>query len=222
MTGTSTQKQVDYILALVESKDLSSLSDVQREWLQAPNLNEVLPTITKQKASDIIGTLKVLPKKAVEAVATEAATAPPTTKSSPEQESTFANLALLESQVKPGRYFVVDPTAPEGKQEKFIKVDKPEPPSRWAGRTFLSSQASDDFYPIKDPKQREILLYLIYQDPIKAMNEYGMRLGVCGNCGRTLTARDSRLRGIGPICAEKILGTASPEDVNLLNQLGLV
>jgi hypothetical protein len=134
----------------------------------------------------------------------------------------MTNLALLENQVKPGRYFVVDPTAPEGKQEKFIKVDKPEPPSRWAGRTFLSSQASDDFYPIKDPKQREILLYLIYQDPIKAMNEYGMRLGVCGNCGRTLTARDSRLRGIGPICAEKILGTASPEDVNLLNQLGLV
>lgn len=33
--------------------------------------------------------------------------------------------------------------------------------------------------------------------------EFGVRFGVCGECGRTLTNEESIRRGIGPICAGK-------------------
>jgi hypothetical protein len=32
---------------------------------------------------------------------------------------------------------------------------------------------------------------------------YGMLIGKCGVCGRTLTDEESRANGIGPVCAER-------------------
>jgi hypothetical protein len=122
-----------------------------------------------------------------------------------------------EAKVSQGRYFIVDPTTGE---ERFFKVDKPEPPSRWAGRTFVSVQASDDFYPVKDRERREAILAEIAKDPVNSMNEYGIRLGACGRCGRTLTNIDSRLRGLGPVCAGIIRQEYSiPLDVNTVTAL---
>jgi hypothetical protein len=86
----------------------------------------------------------------------------------------------------------------------------------------MEVRASDTLYPITDPIHRNELLKTIAADPINAMNQYGMALGECGVCGRTLTNKDSRLQGIGPICAAKISGVASPEDLEMLRQLGLL
>jgi Family of unknown function (DUF6011) len=108
--------------------------------------------------------------------------------------------SIAETKVGEGRYFIVDPTNGE---ERFFKVDKPTE-GRWAGYTFVNVQASDDFYPVRDREHREEILAEIAKDPVKAMNEYGIRLGYCGRCGRTLTNIDSRLRGLGPICAGRV------------------
>jgi hypothetical protein len=78
-----------------------------------------------------------------------------------------------------GYYFVVDPTSNPAGKESFFRVSKPTD-GRWEGYTFLSIQASDDFYPIKDKQRREIIFSEILKDPINAMNEYGIRLGRCG------------------------------------------
>jgi hypothetical protein len=86
---------------------------------------------------------------------------------------------------------------------KFYKVDKVTE-GKWAGRTFIKAQASDEMYPIRSSVERNRLLSEIAKDPKAAMILYGTELGACGHCGRTLTDEDSRARGIGPICAAKL------------------
>lgn len=180
MTGEMTDKQRDFIVSLLEKRDLSSLTIGQQAFFSdVVNLER----LNKQKASDAIQLLKPLPFKTQASVET----------SVKEEPAEFAN-------VSKGRYFIVDPT---DSVEKFFKVDKPTD-GRWKGYTFLHVQASDDFYPIKDTAHRNAVMAEIAKDPITAMNEYGIRLERCGCCGRTLTAKDSRLRGLGPVCAGRM------------------
>jgi hypothetical protein len=86
---------------------------------------------------------------------------------------------------------------------KFYLVDRPTE-GRWAGRTFVSVQASDDKYPVRNPESRNDILAAIAVNPKEAMLRYGRELGHCGHCGRTLTNDESRERGIGPVCAAKM------------------
>lgn len=82
---------------------------------------------------------------------------------------------------------------------KFYKIDVPTK-GKWANYTFVSVQASEDLYPIKDRYHREQILNAIEQDPIESLKRYGIEIGRCSICGRTLTDQISRQRGIGPIC----------------------
>lgn len=84
---------------------------------------------------------------------------------------------------------------------KFYRVDRPTE-GRWAGRTFVKVQASDEFYIVRGRAVEEILL-TIAMDTKAAMALYGRRLGRCGVCNRTLTDETSRALGIGPVCREK-------------------
>lgn len=86
---------------------------------------------------------------------------------------------------------------------KFFRVDKPTE-GRWKGYTFLKVQASDEFHPIRAKAARDAILCEIAKDPKEAMLRYGREIGACGHCGRTLTNDESRGRGIGPVCANKI------------------
>ena len=85
-------------------------------------------------------------------------------------------------------------------QLRFFHVDRPTE-GRWAGYVFVSQQAGDDLYPVKNPHGRARVLLAISVDPEAAARRYGRELGVCGVCGRTLTNSESRAAGIGPICA---------------------
>jgi hypothetical protein len=101
------------------------------------------------------------------------------------------------------------PEVPEGRYAiehegtlKFYRVDKPTE-GRWAGFTFLSVQASDELYPIKNFDAKREILTSIAVDPRAASARYGHELGSCGVCGRILTNEESRELGIGPVCARK-------------------
>lgn len=85
-------------------------------------------------------------------------------------------------------------------QLRFFHVDRPTE-GRWAGYVFVSQQAGDDLYPVKNPHGRARVLLAISVDPEAAARRYGRELGVCGVCGRTLTNAESRAAGIGPVCA---------------------
>lgn len=105
----------------------------------------------------------------------------------------------LEAKVPAGRYAV------EGEDGtlKFYRVEKPaEGP--WAGRTFVKVQAGDDWHPVRYAQARAGILRKIAKDVRAASIRYGLELGVCGVCGRTLTNADSIAKGIGPVCEGRL------------------
>ena len=231
-TDQISEKQLELLMKLAGEKDLSSLPDAQREFLQPSGaskdqvdfkLKSNLLRMNKEQASEAISLILQLPNL-------PKMTLPPTpvqpferggvgsTKVEPQMKRVPYSLAI-GGESREGRFFIVDPT--DGK-EKFFRVRYGK--HDWEGHVFLDVQASEDFYPIKDPEHRKAVFAEINKDPITAMNEYGIRLEACGVCGRTLTDRDSRLRGIGPICAEKLrMEEAAPteEQMDILRKLGL-
>lgn len=84
----------------------------------------------------------------------------------------------------------------------FFKVDCPTE-GRWAGRVFVNQMASDTEYAVRGFRLG-LVLDTIAADSQAASLRYGREIGACGVCGRTLTDEDSRARGIGPICADKM------------------
>lgn len=74
---------------------------------------------------------------------------------------------------------------------------------KWAGKTFVDAQASDEWYPVRSAQTLAMVLTAINADPEKAGKLYADELGMCCRCGRTLTDDLSRERGIGPVCWDK-------------------
>ncbi len=178
-TKPLSQAQFDLIHELLEKKDLAKLSDERQRRFLSDKAN--VQRLSKDQATNAIGVLLKCPNLG---------------QTTDSNTRTYLQTEA-EKKVVEGRYFIVDPTNGE---ERFIHVDKPIE-GRWAGYTFVKVRASDDLYPVRDYSHRQAILEAIAKDPVTSMNEYGIKLGVCGRCGRTLTNIDSRLRGLGPICA---------------------
>jgi len=235
--GSATERQISYIAGLSDKKDLrdTRLNEDQRAFLvDGSRLNQ----LSKAQASKVIELLLSLNDKPVEPAIPAVELVPSTQDLVDHDAERFPDTPVqglktesrkngpnmdkgLADQVKAGYYFIVDPTNDE---ERFFHVSKGKEGSRWEGYTFLDVRGGDFLYKIKDPAHREAVYKEILKDPVTAMNEYGIRLGVCGNCGRTLTARDSRLRGIGPICAAQLMmedSQATDDQLDMLRQLGI-
>lgn len=88
---------------------------------------------------------------------------------------------------------------------RFFRVDTPQK-GRWAGFVFLKEQAGDDLHPVKGVAREEMIIKVLLEDAKAALKLYASELESCGICGRTLTDEESRARGIGPICADKVVG----------------
>jgi len=225
--GSATERQISYIAGLSDKKDLrdTRLNEEQRKFLQD---GSQLHQLSKAQASKVIELLLKLNDKPVEPAIPQVEVVPTDSEvgdTTPVQQlnngARETHATKLDDQVKAGYYFIVDPT---NNEERFFHVSKGKEGSRWEGYTFLDVRGGDFLYKIKDPAHREAVYKEILKDPVTAMNEYGIRLGVCGNCGRTLTARDSRLRGIGPICAAQLMmedSQASDAQLDMLRQLGI-
>lgn len=189
MTG----RQTAYLAALVAERpealraaaaSTDGRTAAQAGWLQGYAAGRYTAAdLTVRAASEAISFLLALPRD------TTAAPAP-------------ANAA---PDVRQGRYAIV---AADG-TVKFYKVDRPTE-GRWAGRTFVKVQASDEWHPVRERHARSAILAAIAADPEGAMRRYGLELGRCGNCGRTLTDETSRAMGIGPDCAQALGLDRSP------------
>lgn len=66
------------------------------------------------------------------------------------------------------------------------------------------NQASSELHFINNREYAEHIMKLISEDPQGASKAYGVQLGACGVCGRTLTHPDSIAAGIGPVCASRM------------------
>ena len=183
---------------MATEKQLSFISTLARERVLAPEVRARLDrkqaSFDVRTASETIAWLLSQPKQ-----------------QPPQQQSLRVGdgpAIILPSEASIAR--AIQAAVPEGRYAierdgvtKFYQVDKPKD-GKWAGRTFVSVQASDDKYPVRDAIQRSEILKAIAVDVKGAMLAYGLKLGKCGHCGRTLTDETSRARGIGPICAAKM------------------
>lgn len=199
MPKEQNQRQFNQIHELLDERDISRLPENQRRFL-SDRAN--IQRMNYDQTSNAIGVLLRCPRKGETVVTSHQHTSPHCATCGKETQWPVQKCDQCTglNKVIQGRYFIVDP---KDNVEKFIHVDKPTE-GNWKGYTFVKVRASDDLYPIRDRQHREMILVEIAKDPVTAMSLYGEKLGVCGRCGRTLTQIDSRLRGLGPICAGKV------------------
>jgi hypothetical protein len=176
---TASQKQLDYIRDLMEQRNLEDLSAEKRESLKQPEefWAEETTRLSKTKASRIIKALLDLPH-------------------TPRESKAGITAAANLPKVPDGRYAIPK----DDGTLMFYSVKM--------GRSvvFVDVWASDNRWPIKNPIEKQRILTEIAKDPKEAMNRFGMEIGRCGRCGRTLTREDSRMRGLGPDCAGIMAG----------------
>jgi hypothetical protein len=179
--GLITQKQADWIVDIAETRE--GVTDEMVRSLA----ERLIQGFNRQAASDFIARYKDLPRKSADAARTEAIAPGADTTARPSTEP---------SDVPAGRYAIVE----EG-VTKFYRVSKGK--NQWAGRTFVNAQASDEQYPVRNPVKVVMILAAISEDLAGAATRYGLELGRCYRCGRTLTDETSRALGIGPECRKK-------------------
>lgn len=92
---------------------------------------------------------------------------------------------------------------------QFFKIDHVTK-GKWSGWIFVRRQAGDNFDRIgsQKPDGRYVggfadLLRTVAADPTAALQRYGVELGRCALCNRSLTDETSRKRGIGPECWDR-------------------
>jgi Family of unknown function (DUF6011) len=108
-----------------------------------------------------------------------------------------------------GRYAV----QVEGSELRFVHVDRPDE-GKWENYIFVAVRASDDMHKLGSVNPRYGTYYGKAHDLVAALAalrtkeeqdqariRYGLEIGVCGFCGRTLTKGRSREVGYGKICA---------------------
>lgn len=183
MEDPITDKQSGMIAFLMRTRNPANLPEAQEAFLR---VQANWARMNRQQASNAIAALLLcdeLPAKTT------------TVDLSPTTTNPTSPVAALN--VEEGRYWIGYP------EDRFIKVDRPKE-GRWAGYTFVHVQASDNFYPVRDKAKREEILQEIAKDPLESMRQYGLKLGICGRCGLTLTNEVSRSIGFGPICCEAL------------------
>jgi hypothetical protein len=101
-----------------------------------------------------------------------------------------------------------------GSPLQFFKIDHVAD-GKWAGWVFVKRQAGDNFDRFGSQRPGATyrgaaadLLAQVAAEPFAAMARYGVEIGRCGNCNRTLTDETSRARGIGPDCWQ-VVGAAA-------------
>lgn len=183
--GLVSEAQAKWIVDIAETRD--GVTDAMVKSLA----ERLIQGFARSAASAFITKYKDLPRKAVETTAAQinAGHAGP---------GTDATVPVRDAQgVRAGRYAIV-----EDGVTKFFRIT--EGKGRWAGRTFIEAQASDDHYPIRNAEARKAILKAIAENPLEAEQRYGRELGQCSRCGRTLTDATSRAYGIGPDCRSKL------------------
>ncbi len=186
------EAQIKYVLGLQEERVLPDDYIVKED--------HVLRNMDKGEVSGLIGMLKLFQRV-------------DSAKAQPQWMMPAGRYAIWfpGADDTPGAYSYVDRqdlVKPSYGEWRFFLVDKPTE-GKWKGYTFIKrliGGAEDGGYrKVEMPAaSREQALKAIEADPTKAMLDYGKQTVHCGHCGRKLSNKQSRERGIGPICAGKM------------------
>jgi hypothetical protein len=110
---------------------------------------------------------------------------------------------LPAAEVVPAGRYAVATEAGATNALAFYKVDRPTE-GKWAGKVFVKLVVSDEEQRLSFAATKAVLAKIAEVGAEQASAAYGHEIGECGVCGRTLTNDESRERGIGPICADKM------------------
>lgn len=135
--------------------------------------------ITRSRASDFIKRLLEKPKV--------------------DGAKTFARF----EEVPDGRYALRFP-ADDLNPIHFYSVRTSDFGNVWDGYQTVKRHSSDERYPVRGGQRNFILKAIIEAGPRESAELFGRETNHCGICGRELTREDSRARGIGPDCAERL------------------
>jgi hypothetical protein len=209
MTGMVTERQTAFIRDLLDRKDLLknhrffdqvNAMDLGEYEAHINWLKDQAALVTKQRASQWIESLLALPDKPKD--------------EQPQQRDVrwdVTNLANTSAEpmyamlprdgdgtiVVPRGSYAIDTR--NGQNElMFISVWMNREGTRWSVKRY----ESDTLVSMPRSQQYDIL-DRIAADPVGAAERYGLEIGKCGICHRTLTNDISRARGIGPVCAER-------------------
>lgn len=174
----ATERQIDYVRSLVARRDTSTVVEM------VTNLEDLILSdrLTHRDVNHAIPMLKLLPLKT----------------DIRQRDQTVGTRIVLAGTKIPDGYYAIGPVG----DTRFYHVSKPTT-GKWSGYIFLNIQAGDDLHPVKNHTERLRVLEVIAEDVRAAAIRYGMELGRCSQCNRTLTNPDSITAGIGPICAGK-------------------
>lgn len=84
----------------------------------------------------------------------------------------------------------------------FYRVRRPIT-GKYAGRTYVDRYSSDSVVRMPWGEAADVL-DAIARNPLQSAILYGQRTERCGICHRKLTKKESRERGIGPVCASRM------------------
>jgi hypothetical protein len=176
----ASQKQLDYLLSLIQQKDLSVLSEERQAKLREL---ESTPTefvhetthISFDRVKEMLDTL--IPLKKAETFGA-------------------AQVALVE--VPAGRYAVEADNGELRFYKKWV--------SRDGKRHYIFVQHGQDESKLPLPAMVGVAKKILKAGVRECAIRYGLEIGACSNCGRRLTNRISRELGIGPVCGGRMWG----------------
>lgn len=208
--GLATQAQVNFACDLFFKKNLFADAKFfdrvnamdEGEFTQyLIQIRDSLPRLTKQRVSQIIDSLKPLPKREATAATTSGDESwSVTTINDGYDKIAFAMTGGDGKRVPRGSYAVHGGELrwQTTNELLFFSVWISNDGSRWSVKMY----SSDELVPLRRAQQYEVL-EVIARNPAACAERYGLEIGKCGICHRTLTNDVSRARGIGPICAER-------------------
>jgi hypothetical protein len=181
----ATERQVDYLKALRDGKDLAGLTTEQVAWL----ISVDFATVPKRRASDVIEQLTKLPWK------------PKNEQEAAERDFKANNQLPVSASGIPDGYYAVKGVEGHKNEVSFFRLRSPKQ-GNWVGYQFTDQVVGHGKrYPVKDSVARDKIHKMIEEQGIVACQQlYGQEIGACGRCGRELTDDTSRARGIGPDC----------------------
>lgn len=211
--NTITERQLSYCRALLDERDLfqspkffdlvNGMDEGEYTRYIAHLKDVTLPQLSKAKASELIGKLTALPKKAnakPRATAGPWSPQPLNQNEFTEEKDLVFGMVRGDKVVPRGSYCIERLNDRQLNELNFYSVwiDKVEGEIRWSVKQYIS----DSLTKIARSHQYAVL-DAIGQAPAAAAMRYGLEKKRCGICHRKLTNDVSRARGIGPVCAER-------------------
>lgn len=195
-TRMASQPMLNFLAAIRNHRDLSSLSEEQRTWLMDLTAQQLqfattdLPFDGVRRALDVMSKLPDRPKG----------------ENPGEGTSNLADSPVFP-EVAAGRYAV---ESDEG-ELRFYRVYRG---TRNVNYVKVYVQHGPDESPMFHAAALSVMEKILAFGPRKAAIRYGNEIGRCSNCGRRLTNRISRELGIGPICGGRMFGDEFDVEIN--------